>query len=143
MKLLNYKYVLITFVVAVVLFSCAILVKKKAIDMANSGALKMTEGEEYGINVSDETCVISGVEKYKSNPSPSLGSEVDNSLWLAGCLKASRKSESFCNAVPEIEDLTNSVQWINSECLQFGRSDPYCASLFQSVQRHCHPSKKN
>lgn len=60
-------------------------------------------------------------------------------VFLRACLTKSRKTENFCDGVPEPIAVTPGAAWAERICA--GRLLESCRELVYAVQGHCHPPK--
>jgi hypothetical protein len=96
----------------------------------------MTEGRNFGRKSDNQGCVDESVSRYKKEPG--LGSVISNSLFMRGCLDASRPTPGFCDEVPKQTEFIKTAQWRISQCRRVDlSSDSNCQNLFTPVQQFC------
>lgn len=101
-----------------------------------SGAESIAEGKKYGNDTDEAGCVDRALQR--NDACSGIGCQVQNAVFLSGCLDTSARAPEFCDSVPETSAIMDSVTWRLQQCDQAGRTDSSCPQLFSAVQTHCH-----
>ena len=106
-------------------------------DLLDAGKTAMEEGQRSGSELTETSCMSTAIDRHKADTNRSFGSALRNSLWLSGCLNASRPQEQFCVGVPASDEILTMAMWSTQMCAKNGIDDPTCPNLMQSVSNYC------
>jgi hypothetical protein len=128
-------------VVAAVLFSVGAYWFTQNKDRIAAGAKKsMEDGAAFGRQTDNQGCVDEALARHKRDNG--FTSAIANNLFLQGCLRASRPTPNFCDAVPRQSEITKSISWRLDKCAEAGVNDQYCGNLFAQVQTFCESKRR-
>jgi len=117
--------------------------QKNSAELIESGKAAMSEGRLIGTNVDESGCVSRAFDNHKADWNRSFSSSIKNSLWLSGCLEASKVQEKFCVDVPSQNEIVAVGVWSGVTCSQNGMSDSYCPNLLQNVAKYCSSGQRS
>jgi len=100
------------------------------------GKAVVQEGTDAGHQTDNQGCVDGALERYRKEPGFTNG--ISTSVFLQSCLKASRPTPGFCDAVPAKTEFVKTAEWQLGQCRAAGLGeDQYCRQIFSSVQKYC------
>lgn len=101
----------------------------------DAGRKSYEEGAAFGRMTDSQGCVTEAISRHKANPG--FKEAIANNIFFRSCLKNSRLTQGFCEAIPKRTEFIKSAQWQKERCAQAGLSDSYCPQLFAQVQLYC------
>jgi hypothetical protein len=98
-----------------------------------------SDGAAFGRATDNQGCLAEALRRHKEHHG--FSDAILNNLFIDGCFEASRPTGGFCDGVPRLSELTESVRWRLKRCTEAGLSDSYCGNLFGEVQKYCESDK--
>ena len=101
-------------------------------------AVKRAEGREFGKAIDQRGCMTEALKRSKNINLLSMDENVDNELFLEGCLVTSRPVPGFCEGVPQWWNLKGS-EWKQAQC-ERASQDPArtgCLMVFSQQIEYC------
>ncbi len=96
-----------------------------------------SEAEQFGKTTDQLGCLASAIKRY-DDCRDEFDCHMLNSLFLFGCLPASKPNIGFCQDVPNNQNEDATFAWIEKRCRLIERETIFCGQLFGVVIRHCH-----
>lgn len=101
----------------------------------DAGKKSYEEGTAFGKKTDNQGCVTEALARHKANPG--FKESIANNIFFRSCLKSSRPTDGFCEAVPKRTEFIKSAQWQKEQCTKAGFNDSYCPQLYSQVQLYC------
>ena len=97
----------------------------------------LVEGQEYGRTVEGKTpCIDASMEKLDTCNGIMCGVQLQ--LFAQSCLTTARDEAGFCDEVPDVTEIMDSVTYQTQLCEQYGyERHQLCPGLGQAVQKYC------
>ena len=101
-----------------------------------SGKAMIQAGANFGRTVDQQACWDSALVRHRADNS--VGATIWTSLYVRGCLQASRVTPGFCRTIPSPSDTLRTVHWRLEQCEQAKFVDNNCHHIFGAIQQSCH-----
>lgn len=91
--------------------------------------------ERFGETADEEACLKETLERSKGKSA--IAGIASNAVFLSTCLRKSKPTPGFCDAVPSSEDKEATKAWMESKCKELGQSNMTCGAIFGTIIGHC------
>lgn len=98
------------------------------------------EGRDFGEQTDNQGCVDESARRYRE--AKAITELFKHAIFVSSCLRASRETPGFCDAVPGTFEFAKTIRWRREQCERYGLTEQQqCNQLFQQVQQFCEQRK--
>ena len=98
------------------------------------------EGQAVGRAITTAGCIDTALARHASTHSASLVRQVNEQMFIEGCLRWSRVTPGLCDTIPSgrgVKDLLRFATWSVDQCHRRGLRDAQCPNVLKPLQHDC------
>lgn len=99
-----------------------------------------TKGEEFGPSTDQQGCVDESLRRIREYPESSLSERLEKVYipsFTSGCFSTCKPSKDFCDEVPRIKEIRDSLIYVERKCDKPGLDRGACHNVFRRVIKEC------
>ena len=103
------------------------------------------KGVEFGPTTDQQGCVDESLHRIREYPESTFSEKIEKVYipsFASGCFSTSKPSKYFCDGVPRMKDVWDSLQYVVSKCDRAGLSGGTCHNVFRRVIKECKTHKQ-
>lgn len=98
------------------------------------------EAQAVGRSITTAACLDTAIARHANDHSASLLHQVNEQVFLEGCLRWSRETPGLCDTTPSgrgVKDLLRFATWSVDQCRRRGLQDAQCPNVLKPLQHYC------
>jgi hypothetical protein len=98
------------------------------------------KGEEFGRSTDQNGCVVESLKRIREYPESTFIERLDKAhiaSFATGCFFTCKPSKDFCDGVPRIKQVIDSLLFVESKCEAAGLHGGDCHNVFRRVIKEC------
>lgn len=104
------------------------------------------KGVEFGPATDQQGCVDESLRRIREYPESTFSEKIEKVYipsFTSGCFSTCKPSKDFCDGVPRMKEVMDSLQYVVRQCERAGLGGGKCHNVFRRVIKECKYHKQS
>ena len=116
--------------------------QQNAENLKEAAKASYVEGQVAAARLDETGCAAAATRRHGDSENQTILGSVRTTLFLRGCLEASKVDVKFCADVPANDETLAVATWAAQRCMSQGFTDSYCHHVMRQIPEYCSSPKR-